>query len=83
MATPQVLATSMKCPRCNQEIDGYAEVNTDRPFTATSPFEGLNAWGPFSAEKVIRCRHGQYVHFEFVDTREHRLVKMTQAPSEP
>ncbi len=64
----------MKCAKCGFECESFARVKCSRPFTAYNPMEGLNAWGPWSAEKQIICQVGQYIHF--IVEGEHRLVKM-------
>jgi hypothetical protein len=65
---------------CNEKVAEYHEINTSKPFTATSPMEGLTVWGAYSAPKTLVCNNGLFVHFIFEATKEHRLVKLSRSP---
>ena len=68
----------MKCPNCNEEIAEYATVHSAEPWTATNPFEGLLAWGPYSEPKELLHTTGQIAHIRFSDGT-HRLGRMLHA----
>ena len=67
------------CPACGEHITEYTEVDTEAPWTALNPREGLYAWGAYSADKKILHVSGQYVHIRFGDSIGDRLVRMLRA----
>jgi len=55
----------MHCPICGKKVDDFATCDTDKPFTAFDPIEGLNAWSAYDVPKRVLCYNGgATVHFE-------------------
>lgn len=66
------------CPLCLQAVGEFATCQTDRPFVAKDPMDGLTAWGAATLPKEILCyAGGRIVHFKYPSGE--RLVLMTEA----
>ena len=68
----------MICPGCNNEVMDVVECDTDNPFTAYNPMDGLTAWGAYSVQKELLHIERQTAHIKFADGHE-RLVIMLRA----
>ena len=71
---PEILTEIVYCPICHEKIDVAFQGDTSEPFTSNSPYYGLVIWGPYSAEKVVKCNSRGWVHFVIGD--EERVVKL-------
>lgn len=70
----------MKYPSCQQEVSDIVACDTEQPFTAHNPWDGLNAWAPADVPKELLHVSGQWAHIRFLDAGGgDRLVRMLRA----